>query len=78
MIDTIMFGVKMFQCFDFEGQPDMPETQKLCKTCQHFDAKSQECRRYAPRPVTVTDQKNIRWPIVQPINWCSEFTVRTA
>lgn len=56
----------------------MSEVQKLCKNCIHFDAKSQECRRYAPRPVPVGDQKNIRWPIVQPIGWCSEYQTRTA
>ena len=56
----------------------MSDTQKLCKICTHFDAKTQECHRYAPRPVTVDDQKNIRWPIVQPIGWCSEYQARTA
>lgn len=56
----------------------MPELQKQCKMCMHFDAKTQECRHYAPRPVTVNDQKNIRWPVVQPISWCSEYQAKTA
>jgi hypothetical protein len=55
----------------------MSEAQKLCKNCTHFDPKSQECHKYAPKPVTVAEQKNIRWPIVQPVSWCSEYQGRT-
>ena len=52
------------------------EAQRFCKNCLCYDAKTQECRRYAPRPVDVDEQKKIRWPIVQPINWCMEFQPR--
>ena len=51
----------------------MTNTQRLCKNCDAFDAKAQECHKRAPHPVNLNDQKKERWPNVQPINWCMEF-----
>ncbi|MBN1125654.1 MAG: hypothetical protein JXA82_11645 [Sedimentisphaerales bacterium] len=51
----------------------MADVPKLCKNCICYDAKTQECHRYAPRPVDLDQQKKVRWPAVQPINWCLEF-----
>ena len=51
----------------------MADAAKLCKSCAFFEAKAQECRRYAPKPVTADDQKKMRWPATPPIGWCGEF-----
>ncbi len=51
----------------------MADIKKMCKSCVHFDAKVQECRRYAPRPVEMDKQKKMRWPSVPPIGFCGEF-----
>ena len=54
----------------------MPDLNKLCKACEHYDAKPQECHRYAPKPVLMDEQKKIRWPSTPPIGWCGEFKAK--
>jgi hypothetical protein len=46
--------------------------EKMCKNCEYYDQKAQECHRYAPQPVEQDMQKKIRWPITPPIGWCGE------
>ncbi len=48
------------------------DEQKICKNCQFYDAKAQECHRYAPGPVEAEMQKKIKWPTTPPIGWCGE------
>ena len=56
----------------------MPDLNKLCKACAHYDAKPQECHRYAPKPDLMDNQKKFRWPITPPIGWCGEFQAKEA
>ena len=56
----------------------MPDLNKLCKACAHYDAKLQECHRYAPKPVLMDNQKKMRWPNTAPIGWCGEFQAKEA
>ncbi len=54
----------------------MASVMRLCKNCVCFDAKTQECHKYAPKTVQAENQKKERWPVVQPINWCMEFEAK--
>ncbi len=60
---------------------------KTCKTCQVYEAKGGECRRYAPRAnpnplhVQVGRQKEeiklccgTAWPKVKPTDWCGQWS----
>ena len=56
----------------------MADANKLCKNCSFFEAKAQECHRYAPRPVELDNQKKMRWPATPPIGWCGDFAAKAA
>ena len=52
----------------------------LCENCRYFKPYNNEdctgeCRRNAPRPVTVSDteEKYAVWPEVHESLWCGEF-----
>ena len=54
----------------------MSDMNKLCKNCEYYETKTQECRRYAPHPVDMAEQKKVRWPATTPIAWCGEFKAK--
>ena len=54
----------------------MSDANRLCKNCTYFEARAGECRRYAPRPVFLEEQKKVRWPASAPIAWCGEFSAK--
>jgi hypothetical protein len=48
-----------------------------CSTCQYFEPRTFECRRYPPKAVPITQaNRGARWPVVNSNDWCGKYHPR--